>query len=336
MKKNKNDAVNTKNITEENKNSLNGRNSPSEKGDTNNNEERELPFKKVLYGFNPDEVHSFISELTKSYDASLKLHESKLSTMKEELAFSNRERDRYIQKCKEYQTEIDRKAPPVEDKSDEYRTIAQLEETVRILKAENENLRSIQAAAPSEPSEDHKEKFLSLENRNKEIETELDSVKKTNEELLMQIEKHASISDKYESAVQELEEAKLRLSNCEKELKVKCNESEEKDAKINALNNEKNEAEKKIAELEVKNNILLKRNSESEEEISKLRETNKTIIFENAERINALENEHAKSKLAIRKELKLYGYYVDRAELTVAELTKQIEQIKQSFNNSEI
>lgn len=334
MKRNKNDAVTTKDKKSENKEALNGSNIPSEIN-TDSNNEREHLFKKVLYGFNPDEVHSFIDELNKSYEASLKLHESKLSTMKEELAFSNRERDRYAKKCKEYQAQIDEKPVPVEDKTDEYNAIiAQLEEKVRTLEAENENFRNVQTVSGS--AEEYEKTILELENKNRETETALAGAESKNGELMMQIQSYASISDEYKSAMQELEKTRSRLSFCEKELKNKCDEAKEKDAVIIAVTAEKNEAEKKITELEIKNNVLQQRNAESEEEISNLRETNKTIIFENAEKINALENEHAKSKLAVQKELKLYGYYVERAELTVAELTKQIGQIKQSISDSVI
>lgn len=335
MKRNKNDAVTVKEKTAQKNEPLNGGAIPSEKINADGSDERELPFKKVLYGFNPDEVHSFISELTSSYEASLKLHESKLSTMKEELVFSNRERDRYIKKCKEYQSQSVEKAPFVEDKSDEYNAIiAKLEETVKTLEAENEILRNI--ANSSESTQEYSEKISELENRNEKTEAALVLAEKTNAELSAQIEKYASISDEYKAVMQGFEETRSRLALCEKELKTKCDEVAEKDEKIKAFIAEKNGSEKRIAELEVKNNVLSQRVTECEEDVSKLREANKSIIFENAEKINMLENEYTKSKLAAEKELKLYGYYVDRAELTVAELTKQIAQIKQSISNSEI
>ncbi len=337
MKKAKNEAVNNKSKTQDMNEIVNGKTIPSENMQIDIKDEKELPFKKVLYGFNPDEVQSFIEELTKSYEASLKLHESKLSSMKEELAFSNRERDRYIKKCKDYQSEAEKKAVPAEDKTDEHNaTIMCLTETIKKLEAENENLRNAHPISPAVPDKQYAERISLLENRNKEIENALSSAKNQNTELTKQIEKYASISDEYKSVFQELEETRAQLSRCENELKNKCEETEEKTAKINALTKEKNDATKEITELEVKNSVLSQRITESEEENSKLREANKTLIFENAEKINELENEHAKNKLAIQKELKLYGYYIDRAELTVTELTKQIEQIKQSINNSEI
>ena len=55
-----------------------------------------------------------------------------------------------------------------------------------------------------------------------------------------------------------------------------------------------------------------------------------------AEKIKALESECATVRLNFRKEMKLYSYYIDRAELTVAELTKQMEEIRQSIEKSEI
>lgn len=337
MKRNKNDAVASKNKTPENKESLNGNGIPSEKINTDSNDERGLPFKKVLYGFNPEEVQAFISELSQSYEASLKLHESKLSAMKEELAFSNRERDLYIKKCKEYQSQAQDKVLPVEDEADEYNIIiAQLKENVGKLEAENERLRAQQTASVSDYAEKYAEKIAILESENAKVQNALISEKARIEELERQAEEYALISEEYKCVKQELENTKSSLLICEKDLETKCDEAKEKDEKLNALAAEKNEAEKKITELEVNNCVLTQRIAESEEEISKLYEINKAITFENAERISALESEKTKIKLDFSKERKLYGYYVDRAELTIVELTKQIEQIKESISGSEI
>lgn len=335
MKRNKNDAVAAKNKASENKESLNGNGIPSEKINTDSNDERGLPFKKVLYGFNPEEVQAFISELSQSYEASLKLHESKLSAMKEELVFSNRERDLYIKKCKEFQSQ--NKALPAEDEADEYNIIiTHLKENIVKLETENERLRSQQSASLSDYAEEYTEKIAILESENAQMQNALVCAKAKNEELAQQIKECALISEECKSVKQELEKAKSNLLICEKDLKTKRDEAKEKDEKIYALDAKKNEAEKKITELEVNNSVLLQRIAESEEEISKLYEINKAITFENAERINALENEQTKIKLDFRKERKLYGYYVDRAELTLTELTKQIEQIKESIRGSEI
>lgn len=337
MKKNKNDAV--KNFSTKQKNSapVSGSDFPSETATADMPDERELPFKKVLYGYNPDEVQAFISELSQSYESSFKLHESKLSALKEELAFSNRERDRYIAKCKEQKSKNGKNTSSSEDKIREHEaTIETLNKKLRILETENERLTAEQTPLSAVSDESHSEKLRLLEDENKELKKALVSAEKEKAELSQQLKNQEALSDGHRSVLQQLEKTKALLSEREKELKEKCDEIEKMSKKITNLISEKKDSEKKISELEIHNSVFSKRIAECEEENSKLRETNKAIIFENAEKINELESELANSKLAVQKELKLYSYYIERAELTVAELTKQIGQISFSINNSEI
>ena len=63
--------------------------------------ERELDFKKVLYGYDPDEVKAYINEMNKTHGAAVRNYESRLSSVKEELLLSNRERDSLSAKYKE-------------------------------------------------------------------------------------------------------------------------------------------------------------------------------------------------------------------------------------------
>ena len=110
---------------------------------------------------------------------------------------------------------------------------------------------------------------------------------------------------------------------------------EEQAAEIRTLHAETEKIKKQSAELEIKNSVLSQHISESEDEILRLKDENKTKAFEHAEKLNSLETEYAKEKLTMQKELKLYGYYVDRAELTLSELTKQINQLKQSIDSAQ-
>ncbi len=71
MKKNKNEAVkNTDSKVKEKKESAGVSNTPSEREICNDNTEgRELPFKKSLYGYSPEEVNSFINELIRTHES---------------------------------------------------------------------------------------------------------------------------------------------------------------------------------------------------------------------------------------------------------------------------
>ena len=73
MKKNKND-----NPTKENENIR-----TAEKIRDSEKNDGELTFRKVLYGYDPDEVTAFISELRETHENTARIHESKLSSLKE-------------------------------------------------------------------------------------------------------------------------------------------------------------------------------------------------------------------------------------------------------------
>ncbi len=325
MKKNKNDAVKNGNAKAEAKKEAIGINDiPSEKIRNEGIPETEFPFKKVLYGYSPEEVTSFVSEISKTYEASLNLNESKLSSLKEELALANRERDYYIEKCRKAKNE------PVasSDKSDELESIiAHLKEKIAVLENENNSLKN--KTVEEESKDIYIEKIA-------ELEEKLACAESENLHLSQQADKYNDLYNEFKAVLMQSEETKHLLESVQKELKEKQNELNEKAEKLSVLTLEKEETDKKLTECEIRNSILSQRIAEAEKEVALLNETNKNIVFENAEKINALENEYSQNKLAVQKEIKLYRYYVDRAELTVAELTKQMEKIRQSIEKSEI
>ena len=61
-------------------------------------EKNETLFKKVLYGYDPEEVASYIEDINNTYESAARMQEAKLSSIKEELVLANRERDFYSEK----------------------------------------------------------------------------------------------------------------------------------------------------------------------------------------------------------------------------------------------
>ncbi len=328
MKKNKNEAVKGT-VLEETKNAeIN----PPARG--KESKDIETLFKKVLYGYDPDEVAYYINELTHTYKSESRMHESKLSSIKEELILSNRERNLYSEKYRECQAKLDSlEIPGTSADSEEYeKIIAELKARCEMLENENDSLKLYQNNATEK---DYTEKISSLETENSDLKANVEALKRENAELLNKVQKSENIIEEYKTVFAQLEAAKALLTAKEKSLAEKNAELEGKAAEINTLLAETEKVKKQSAELEIKNSVLSQRVNESEEEILRLKDENKIKAFEHAEKINSLETEHAKDKLAIQKELKLYGYYVDRAELTLSELTKQIEQLKQSIDSAQ-
>ena len=329
MKKTKNEPVKEA-VLEENKNA--GKNTSvrsKEKGDS------ETLFKKVLYGYDPDEVASYINELNQTYESAARMHEAKLSSIKEELVLSNRERDSYGEKYKACQAKLDAIEQPdmKTDSGEEYEIIiAQLKARCEQLEEENIRLQSVETA-PADNG--YADRVFFLENENSKLRNNAENLRCENLQLLNKLQKNENIGEEYKALFVQLESVKAQLAVKEKELAEKQTSLEEKTAEINDVLAENEKIKKRAAELEIKNGVLNQRVSENEDEIIRLKDENKVQAFDHAEKINSLETEYAKDKLAMQKELKLYGYYIDRAELTVGELVKQMAQIKQSLDSAQ-
>ncbi len=336
MKKAKNQtsvSAETK-LAENSRNEKNAQSIPSDKIRGKDKTEKELPFKKVLYGYDPDEVASYISELSESYEASARIHESKISSIKEELVLSNRERDSYIKKYKECAEKLSSQpapAQPEEDKSAEYETTIELLKQ-KLAAAEAENSRLLQSDNSSLLNE-YSQKSAALEDEICSLSARLQASEQDNARMLSITEKYNTLLGDYQAVCAQLELAKSESASKENKNAELCEELNGKISELNALTSEHENAKKKSAELEAENGVLRCSLEESKSEILHLKNINKTQTYEYADKINALESEHAKNSLAMKKELKLHDYYISQAEIALDELSKQMAQIKQSMND---
>lgn len=343
MKKAKNETVaekETKVADNKKKTAESIKNLPSEKIRNKDKENRELNFKKVLYGYDPEEVASYIDELNETYESSSRIHESKLSSLKEELVLSNRERDSYGEKYRACKAKLDAASRPPEpkeekeDKSAEYEAvIAGLKEKIEQMKSENSRLQQAADQGTNKTFDEFTGRIAALENENRQMGIRADSLKRENSQLLASAQKYDGLFCEYNAVLSQVELLKAELASKENEIQLLKEETEAKISEINGLSSENEENKKKAAELEVENGVLKRRIEENKEEISRLKNVNKKQAYEYADKINSLESEQAKSKLEMQKELKLHDYYINQAELTLAEFTKQMEQIKQSLHD---
>ncbi len=270
--------------------------------------ERELDFKKVLYGYDPEEVEAYINELSDAYETSTAIHESKISAIKEELVLSNRERDSYAEK---YNKCIKGGNVP-----------------------EEKNVQTVYVEKEAD-TQGFENEITRLKDENAELVLKVMSLEKENESIRLYKEKYTQLSEEYASLLKELELAKSLLASKEDEVRFAEEELGKKLNEISALGSENEAYMKKQAALEAENGVMSKKVQENEEEIQQLRQKNQSQAYEYAEKISVIESERTAEKLAMQKEMKLCEYYIDRAELTVAELSKQVEQMKNSLSNAQ-
>lgn len=297
----------------------------------------ELPFKKALYGYDPEEVAAYIEEMSATYDSSMRIHEGKLSSLKEELLLSNRERDSYSEKYRDCKAQLDNllansAQPRVQDNSAEYEeTIEALRKKLELSERENENLRKAAESKNETKALEYTDRIAALEKEKAQLAQTLQSLQNENGELTTVSEKYNALFDSYNSVYSQYEIVKSKLLTKEDELKAVNSQLEDKSEEIKALYAENEDVKKLNAELEIKFSVLKQRAEENETEIARLKDVNKQQAFECAEKINTLENEHAKQRLESQKELKVHSYYIEQAQLTLTELQKQMNRIKDSL-----
>lgn len=317
MKKKKNEAATAAPDTAAKKETAVGNEAPSEKP------AEDLPFRKVIYGYDPEEVAAFIDEMNEAHLSSLKLHESKLSALKDELVLSNRERDCYMERCREIGKASAEAACGADDAE-----LERLREMLEALEEENESLRKKKTPVSEESTRE-------LSQRISELEAMLSSSEKEKSALQKRISGLEETEKEYRAALLRAEEAERRADSLEKELQARLAELEEKEKTTAELIAQRDGLIKKLSEAEVAGDISARRAEEYEAEISQLKENNRAMMLENADKFSALESEFAQYRLETKKKLKLYGYYVDRAEITVEELSKQLRQIRESVEEDE-
>lgn len=328
MKKNKNESV-KEIVVEETEKNQPARSKEKEKNDT--------LFKKVLYGYDPEEVASYIEDINNTYESAARMQEAKLSSIKEELILANRERDFYSEKFNECNARLDNlvesgaKAHPRDNSAEYEETIDALRKKLELAEKENENLRQAAQSQHETKALEYTDRIAALEKEKAQLSQSLQTLRNENSELAVVSEKYSSLFDSYNSVLSQYELLKSQLLTKEEELKALGIQLEDKSDEIRSLYAECEDVKKLNAELEVRYSVLEKRAAENEDEIARLKDVNKQQAFECAEKINALENEHARERLDSQKELKLHGYYIEQAQLTLAELTKQMEQIKSSL-----
>ena len=315
------------------KNSKNNKTSPevnSEKIRNKDEDNGNFAFKKVLYGYDPEEVVSYINKLSETAEASAKNYELKLSAIKEELVLSNRERDSYAEKYRKSKTtQKPAETKKTEDKADFEKVIEEYK--IRLEQVVTENALLAEKLADKGTDEEKEKIIRALETENGNLRKTADALKGENSSLSVKAEKYDVLFEQYGSLLSQLELLKKENDSKTEQLEEKETELAKKLDEIKAVKGEYEESKKKYAEHEAEKTVLECRISELEKENVKLKENGEAQAKEYAEKITLLENECATGRLEMQKEQKLRAYHISQAENAVAELSRQLVQIKNTL-----
>lgn len=291
-------------------------------------ENEESPeFKKVLRGYDPQEVNDYIGELTDMMLNASKNYEKRMAEIKQELAFTGRERDSLRDKCAELEAKLAAADAPSSADSAEYTQPRESDD----LSEQAAKARELTCAAEKR-AEEAEEKLTGLtallEAKDRELhayrEREENAEKLTAERDRLRISLDELSAEKEKTAYELIcaQEENQRLAS---EVTAACEALTAKEDTITALRTELGRADTEKA-------LLLEKNERYKKELDALRKDAREKAYANAEKLSAEEDAFNREKTALRKQIQLQSYHIELAETAVEELKTQLTQIRAAFD----
>lgn len=288
-----------------------------------------ISFKKVLHGYSPDEVTAYISEINNNMRDASKNFEARMAEINQELTLANRENSTLRSKCASLEVKL--ATALALNGCDSRENYDSSEESADSLKSYLEKEKNAREAAESELQSTSlriDELLKQLREKENEIAGYMDRI----DELELQNDNRSKIGENYETALAEIETMKSEFADMTEE---KTNLEElvrENKARLSEADNENKALKTEVNRLTVENELLAKKNEQHKIEINELKNDAKAKAYEYAECIAEEKAALDREKTAVQKKLQLQVFHVEQAASAVDELKKQIEQIKNSFN----
>lgn len=291
-----------------------------------------ITFKKVMRGFDPDEVTEYIDEMNSTMHNNSKNYESRMAEMNQELTLVSRERNSLTQKCTDLETKLRQTIALLKEKTEEAESpdtskdalIASLQKSLDEEREANEGMKKELEAA--------KEEAKALGEQISIIEEELRDCSEKLKSYENIANRQSSLHERYEEALASLETVKSAssaLSDEKERLEADVRDKAEHMAKTDEENTE---LRTELNRIKIENSLLSEKNEQYKAEISALKSDAKSKEYGFAEKLSAQRAELEKEKITFGKKLQLQLFHIEQADSAIEELKKQLEQIKQSFS----
>lgn len=295
--------------------------------------EANIDFKKVMRGYDPDEVIAYISELSRTMQDASKLYEMRMAEMKQELALVNRERDNLRAQCEELKKNVS--ASPPEPKAEPVIIQESADGSSKELIENLQKKLDEELLAESAFRDGLKSAELHISELSSQLEEKENQLLRYQERISLleeQVNKQDSAQEQYEEALACIENLKSRISGLEEEKEHLITESQNAEAQYKKKFDETGSLKTELSRISVENSLLTEKNEQYKAEISELKSEAKNKAYEYAEKLSAEEDELNREKTALQKKLQLQNYHIEQAKSAVDELNRQIEQIRISFS----
>lgn len=294
--------------------------------------ETALNFKKVMRGFDPDEVLAYIEEMNRTMQNSSKNFELRMAEMKQELTLVSRERDNLRIRCDELEKSVPviaepepQSENPIEKDGENPQEL--IDELQKRLDDEYISEASVQRELQNAHAE-ISEMSAQLQDKEKQLSSCLEKI----DILEAMSQKQDSIRTQYEEALAQIETLKASVGALQEEKAQLEKETADADEHINKAFDENSSLKTELSRINVENALLFEKNEQYKAEISELKSEAKAKAYTYAEKLSAEEDALNKEKMKLQKKLQMQNYHIEQADAAIDELKKQIEQIRTSFS----
>lgn len=297
--------------------------------------ENEIEFKRVLRGFDPDEVRAYIDEMNRSMQDVSKNYETRMAEMKQELTLVNREKENLREKCAQLEANpapapAEPEPEPQPEPEKPKRGKSQ-QAQIDALKKQLDEEKAVSAAA-DERLRQSAEQVEELNEQLRALKQELSE----NQELVQELERAAEDSQpvraQYEASLAEIEKLKAGAASYQEEAEMLRAESKATAEHLKKTEEENTSLKTELSRLNVENSILQEKNGQYRKELSDMKTEAKSKAYDYAEKLSAGEDALRQEQMRLTKKLQMQTYHIEQAESAVNELKKQLEQIKFSFD----
>lgn len=303
-----------------------------------NAEGPEFSFKKSLYGYEIQDVDSYIEQQNENLVSVCRVYDAKIKDLKNELALCYRERDslkvNYESCRKELETAVSTARSEQNDADSQVKTADVYAEYEKNIGELNEKL--AKALYENEKLAGNQKQVADLTNKNALLEGELASLRQKNNDIRLELAKLVQLTAENERLFAENTALKAERADVEKKLSEAVKLSGEKEVELQKLTEESDIIKRDAAELEIKRSVLQKQSERDTAEIEKLREDNKKQAYEFASKVNQLESDYTNGRLAQQKQMQVHSYHIKQMEVAIEELNKQFSEVKISLEGTDI
>lgn len=264
-----------------------------------------VTFKKVMRGFDPEEVLAYIEEMSRTMQAQAKNYEMRMADMKQALALANRERDTLLMQCGD--------APPVPEQPPVPQTAeaadSKQQEALRMLEAELQAERAQRAQLEQ-----------ALQSSNAQVQT-----------LTQQCAQLEPVQAQYADALGQVEAMKAQLRALQEEKEMQSAEIGTARTHYEKVETENGKLKTELSRVQVENALLEEKNESYKKEIADMHTQIQEKAYAYAEKLSEGEDALRKEQVKLQKKIQMQNYHIDRAGAAIEELSRQLQEIRASF-----